>query len=201
MTRPPSFWRDQRGVTAIEWAILAPLLFVTVLGGFDAGLYMWRWNEAVQAARIGVRIAAVSDPVSADLKTMTGLETSVQSGQPAGTYERVCTGGSCTGGGTYDAAAMSNIFYGPQGTDCVSGSSRLTTGMCDVFTPLETGNVTVIYRNSGVDTAGVPGALRPLVTVRISDARPKLVMFGRFLPTTLPVTEMTMLAEDLRSTA
>ena len=69
MMRAPSFWRDQRGVTAIEWAILAPLLFVTVLGGFDAGLYMWRWNEAVQAARIGVRIAAVSDRRIEDVLT------------------------------------------------------------------------------------------------------------------------------------
>jgi hypothetical protein len=200
--RASSFSRDQRGATAVEIAVLAPLLFGAVLSTFDIGLYFWRWNEAIQASRIGARIAIVSDPVASDLKTMTGLETSgVDPGEPAGPYERVCTGGATCSGGVYDAAAMNRIFFGVQGADCVPGSPRSERGMCDVLPMLQTANVTVTYRSSGVDTAGAAGALRPLVTVRITGANPRLVLFGRLFPATLPATETTMLAEDLRSTA
>ncbi len=203
MLRLSRFLRDDRGVTAVETAVLAPLLFTTVLSLFDVGLYVWRWNEAVQAARIGVRIAIVSDPVSSDLSTMTGLEVSgVEPGEPAGAYERVCSASAATCvGGVYSPAAMNRLFYGVQGSDCVAGSPRAQRGMCDVLTGLNLSNITVSYRHSGVDTAGTAGSLRPLVSVRISGARANLVLFGRLLPATLPTTEMTMLAEDLRSTA
>lgn len=200
MSRLASFLPDQRGATAVEIGVLAPLLFVTVLSTFDLGLYFWRWNEAIQASRIGARIATVSDPVSSDLKTMTGMETGAEMGEPAGAYERVCTAGACSGG-SYDAAAMNTLFYGVQGSSCTPGSPKPEKGMCDVLPVLQSSNVTVIYRSSGVDTAGAAGSLRPLVTVRIRGANPRLVLFGKLLPASLPATETTMLAEDLRSTA
>ena len=202
MPRLSAFLRDTRGVTAVETAILAPLLFVGVLSTFDIGLYVWRWNTAVQAARIGARIAAVSDPVDSTLSIMTGLETTgVLAGQPSGPYERVCSGSGACAGGVYDAAAMNRLFYGVQGAECVEGSAPAQRGMCDVLTGLNLSNITVSYRHSGVDTAGTAGSLRPLVSVRISGARANMVVFGRLLPDTLPATEVTMLAEDLRSSA
>ena len=200
MSRLSTFLRDARGLTALETAVLAPVLFTAVLSSFDAGLYVWRWNQAVEAARIGVRLAAVSDPVSSELDDMTGLETGVEAGQPVGAYERVCSGETATcSGGTYDAAAMARIFYGASGQTCAEGTRRSERGMCDALPILNPSAVTVTYRASGVDTAGVPGALRPLVTVRISGAVPRMVLFDKILPATLPATEMTMLAEDLRS--
>ena len=81
-----SFLRDQRGITSVEIAVLAPLLFASVLASFDAGLFVWRWSQAVQAARMGARLAAVSDPVASDLSTMTGAETGAAPGEPAGAY-------------------------------------------------------------------------------------------------------------------
>ena len=108
---------------------------------------------------------------------------------------------TCTSGGTYNAAAMNRIYYGPGSTTCGQAPSRDSAGMCDVLPLLQPANVTVSYRNSGVDTAGVAGSLRPLITVRISGAGPRLVLFDKILPATLPVVEVTMLAEDLRSTA
>jgi len=203
MARLSTFMRDTRGATAFEVAVLAPLLFTGLLSTFDLGLYVWRWNQAVQAARIGARIAAVSDPVSSDLSSMTGLETTgTVAGEPAGAYERVCTGSASTcSSGVYSPAAMNRLFYGVQGTECIEGSPRAQRGMCDVLNGLNLSNITVSYRHSGVDTAGTAGALRPLVSVRISGARANLVLFGRLLPATLPATEMTMLAEDMRSSA
>ena len=203
MRRLSLFPRDESGISTVEVAMLAPILFGAVLASFDAGLYVWRWSQAVQAARTGARLAAVSDPVASDLATMTGLETGVQPGQPAGAYQRVCSPatGACAGGAAYSAPARNRIFYGPASATCGAAPSRDRAGMCDVLPLLQPGNVTVTYRSSGVDTAGVAGALRPVITVQIAGAGPRLVLFDKILPATLPVVEVTMLAEDLRSTA
>ena len=197
------FRRESAGATAVETALLAPVFFVAVLSIFDFGLYFWRWNQAVEAARIGVRLAVVSDPVSSDLPAMTGLETGALAGQPVGEYERVCTPSSCTGGGTYSAAAMSRIYYGRGTAECAGGVSVTQAGMCDVLRSLTLEDVSVSYRASGVDVAGTAGALKPLVTVRISGAEPGLVFIDTLFPAfaTLPDAEVTALAEDLRTAA
>ena len=198
-----TFLRDERGITSVEIAVLAPILFASVLASFDAGLYVWRWSQAVQAARMGARLAAVSDPVSSELGLMTGTETGAAAGEPVGAYVRVCTpsNAQCTNGGTYNATAMNRIYYGPGSTTCGQAPSRDSAGMCDVLPLLKPQNVTVTYQSSGVDTAGIAGSLRPLITVKIANAGPRLVLFDKILPATLPVVEVTMLAEDLRSTA
>ena len=198
------FRRDSAGAAAVETALLAPVFFTAVLSLFDLGLYFWRWNQAVEAARIGVRLAVVSDPVSSDLSTMTGLETGALAGQPVGEYERVCTPSSCTGGGVYSAAAMSRIYYGRGGNECANGVPAAQAGMCDVLRSLNLENVSVSYRASGVDVAGTAGALKPLVTVRIAGAAPNLVIINHLFPgafATLPAAEVTAMAEDLRTTA
>jgi Flp pilus assembly protein TadG len=197
-----AFRRDERGITSVEIAVLAPILFGAVLASFDAGLYVWRWSQAVQAARMGARLAAVSNPVSSDLGTMTGTETGAQVGEAAGAYERVCTpsNASCSNG-AYSAAAWNRIYYGPNSATCGQAPSRDSAGMCDVLPLLRPQNITITYRNSGVDVVGVAGSLRPMITVQIAGAGPRLVLFDKILPATLPVVEVTMLAEDLRSTA
>ena len=197
------FRRNTAGAAAVETALLAPVFFVAVMSIFDLGLYFWRWNQAVEAARVGVRLAVVSDPVSSDLPAMTGLETGALAGQPVGEYERVCTPSACTGGGTYSAAAMSRIYYGRGTVACAHGVATEQAGMCDVLPSLTPANVSVSYRASGVDVAGTAGALKPLVTVRIAGAAPRLVILHTVFPAfaTLPVAEVTALAEDLRTTA
>ena len=204
MTRPSTFVKHRGGAAAVEMALLAPVFVVGLLSIFDLGLYFWRWNLAVEAARVGARRAVTSDPVSADLATMTGLETGVSAGQPVGEYERVCTPESCTNGGVYSTAAMWRIYYGPGTAVCQDGVRTQQAGMCDVLRVLKPQNVTVSYRASGVDAAGVVGALKPLVSVRVSGAAPNLVFIDRVIPgafTALPTAEVTLLAEDLRTSA
>ena len=203
MTRGRTFGRDEGGASAIELALLAPVFLVALLAIFDLGLYVWRWNQTVEAARVGARLAVVSDPVASDLKAMTGLETGVEPGQPVGAYERVCTGIACTNG-VYSASAMDRLFYGPGAQGCDDTVRTENAGMCDVLPTLARSNVTVSYRSSGVDAAGVVGALKPLVSVKISGAEPNLFFIDYFVPsgfTTLPDAEVTVLAEDLRTAA
>jgi hypothetical protein len=165
-------------------------------------VYLFRWNQAVEAARIGARAAAVSDPVSSELSTMTGLETGVDAGDPVGAYLRVCTGGGACTGGTYSAAAFSRIFHGPGSTACGDATNRDRVGMCDAFDVLKPANVTIQYQESGADTAGVTGALRPLITVRVSGAPSGVVVLDQLFPGAfrlLPAVETTTVSEDLKS--
>ena len=204
MTRARSpFRKHDGGAAAVELALLAPVFLIALLAIFDLGLYFWRWNQAVESARIGARLAVVSDPVASDLSGMTGLETGVQPGQPVGAYERVCAGTACTNG-VYSATAMNRIYYGPGAQACDDTVRTESAGMCDVLPTLARSNVTVSYRASGVDSAGVVGALKPLVSVRISGADPGLFFIDYFVPagfTALPDAEVTVLAEDLRTAA
>lgn len=203
MIRPAPLWRCEGGATAVEVALLAPFLITGIMASMDLGLYVWRWNEEIEAVRTAARTAAISDPVSADLSTMTGLETGVVAGQPAGEYERICSlGGLTCTGGTFDAAAADRLFYGPSGAACGDASGRSEAGLCDIAPKIDRSQVTVAYRASGVDSSGVPGGLRPLVTVRVSGAPANLITLSKILPgkfTSLPPAEATMLAEDLRS--
>ena len=200
-----AFLRDRRGAAAIETAIVAPFLFTGVIGVFDLGVYLFRWNQAVEAARVGARLAAVSDPVAPELATMTGLETGAVSGEPVGDYERLCTGSpqSCSAGG-YSAVAFRRIFYGAGSTACGDATGREQVGMCDAFTALQPSQVTITYRDSGADTAGVAGALRPLISVKVAGAPSGMALLDRLIPggafAALPTVETTVLAEDLRST-
>lgn len=195
--------RDRAGSAAVETAIVAPFLFTAVLGMFDLGVYLFRWNEAVEATRVGARLAAVSDPVSSELSTMTGLETGADPGQPAGEYERLCSGGAqtCTGG-SYSASAFGRIYHGPGSTSCGDAPNAEKVGMCDAFPLLQASQVTIRYQRSGVDSAGVAGALRPLISVKVSGAPSGAVLLNRLIPgafAVLPDAETTVVAEDLKS--
>ena len=49
----------QRGVAAVEFAIVSALLFTLLLGVMEMGRLLWTWNAAVEATRLGARLAAV----------------------------------------------------------------------------------------------------------------------------------------------
>lgn len=66
LTRLPRFWRDRSGLPAIEFALLAPVLILLVLGSIEAAnLYSLR-NEMVAASRDAARRIAVG---SVDLES------------------------------------------------------------------------------------------------------------------------------------
>jgi Flp pilus assembly protein TadG len=53
--------RVQRGATAVEFALLAPILFLLVVGLLQWGLYFWAAQGGSNAAREAARRAAVGD--------------------------------------------------------------------------------------------------------------------------------------------
>jgi len=58
--------RDERGAAAVEFAIVATIFFMLVFGIIDFGFAFHSWNNAVNAAREGARLAAV-DPNTTDI--------------------------------------------------------------------------------------------------------------------------------------
>lgn len=51
----------QKGVAAVEFALVAILFFTLLFGIIEFGRVLFTWNSAVEATRFGVRTAAVCD--------------------------------------------------------------------------------------------------------------------------------------------
>lgn len=65
--RPTSPVRSQRGVAAVEFAIVAALFFTVLLGAIEMARLLWTWNAATEATRLGARLAVVCDIGDADI--------------------------------------------------------------------------------------------------------------------------------------
>jgi len=65
----PSSRKAQRGATAVEFALVAMILFSLLLGIMEFGRLMFTWNSAVEATRRGARLAVVCDMNVATIKT------------------------------------------------------------------------------------------------------------------------------------
>ncbi len=60
MRRPRDRHGDQdRGASALEFALIAPVLFLLIFGIVDFGLGIWTYNNLSQAVREGARYAVV----------------------------------------------------------------------------------------------------------------------------------------------
>lgn len=54
--------KPQRGAAIVEFAIVATLFFVLLVGIVEAGRVLFTWNSAVEATRRGARMAVVTAP-------------------------------------------------------------------------------------------------------------------------------------------
>jgi Flp pilus assembly protein TadG len=51
--------KRQSGVAAVEFAVVAALFFTLLIGIMEMGRLLWTWNAAVEATRLGARLAVV----------------------------------------------------------------------------------------------------------------------------------------------
>ncbi|NMG74351.1 TadE/TadG family type IV pilus assembly protein [Aromatoleum diolicum] len=61
--------RSQRGVAAVEFALVAGLFFSLLIGVMEMGRVLFYWNTATEATRLGARIAVVCDVNDSAIKT------------------------------------------------------------------------------------------------------------------------------------
>jgi Flp pilus assembly protein TadG len=60
--------RCQRGAAAVELAVVFALFCTALFGAMEMGRLLWTWNAAVEATRLGARMAAVCDIDDPDIK-------------------------------------------------------------------------------------------------------------------------------------
>ena len=70
---------DENGSVLVEAAIMAPIIFMLVLGSMDLLFAFYEWNAAAKAVQVGARIAAVSDPVALGLNGLGSAAVSPSS--------------------------------------------------------------------------------------------------------------------------
>jgi hypothetical protein len=192
--------RDEAGSVLLEFTVTMLVFLIFVFGAVEGSLLFYQWNIATKAVQLGARLAAVSNPVSSDLLTLTGLEdTGKLPGDQMPDFDRICDGatGSCSGG-TYNAAAMNTLVYGRGDTSCDPSNSNI--GMCDIYGRIKPENVVVRYQYTGLGYAGRPGGPVPTITVGLQGLEFNFIALDGLLglgPITIPGLRTTMTAEDL----
>jgi len=61
--------RRQGGATVVEFALILTVFLTLLLGIMEFGRYLFAWNSAVEATRLGARLAVVCDMNDADIKS------------------------------------------------------------------------------------------------------------------------------------
>jgi Flp pilus assembly protein TadG len=88
------FLRDRRGTAVIEFAIVAPVLFVLTIGTIDVGRLVWSASMLHHMAREATRYASVRGAESNNPVTKADIVTYVKNriiGMPAGDVDVVTT--------------------------------------------------------------------------------------------------------------
>jgi TadE-like protein len=189
--------RDRSGSSAAEFALVLPLLLISLFGIIDAGRWMWTYNRAEKAAQMGARMAVVTNLVSPGIgSTYVGVSGLTQGDLiPAAQFGKItCTSGGCT---------CSTTPCPTIGTADNAAFTAIVARMQDFLPIITASNVAIEYSSSGLGYAGNPyGAdISPLVTVKIGDPATALQFtpMTSFLLTTLtmPTFTTTLTAEDL----
>lgn len=209
------FAKSEDGAAMVEMTIVSTLLFALLFGFVDFGYALYQWNAATKAVQIGARLAAISDSVATNLTT--AAPTAVP-GAPvvAGAYGPfVCkytgTTGTCTNGGTFNAAAFSRIFRGDttntNDDTCptITAAQRPTTrpGMCQFFPGLLRSNVVITYTASGLGYQTRLGGPVPTITVSLQNRTFRFFFLGGLLGfgnISMPSMLSTVTGEDMKST-
>lgn len=187
-----SLLKDRSGSTMVEFTLIMLLLLLLTFGIVDFGHLLYQWNSAEKATQVGVRTAAISDPVAAELATFDCDNNTIILGTPCrnggtsfGTI--VCNGATatCSGGRTFSTAAF-NLILAP---------------MRKMFPRLQAQNVIVEYADVGLGFAGRKAPV-PEIRVRLTGLTFQYAFLGALLGfsnITMPDFRATLVGEDLSS--
>jgi Flp pilus assembly protein TadG len=89
--------RRQAGVAAVEFALVASVFFMILIGAMEMGRLLWTWNAAGEATRLGARMAVVCNINEANIVTrMRERLPALQPGDVTITYLPAgCTDANC----------------------------------------------------------------------------------------------------------
>jgi len=210
------FIRDSNGGVLVEATIMIIIMFVFLLGSIDFLFAFYQWNAATKAVQMGVRIAAVSDPVARGLNGLSAsvVSASLRPGSAMPSFTVTCDGGratctcqgACKGVSGYNDAAMRTIVFGRGSTACGDATSSYTAGMCDIFGKITPANVRIVYTQpaapAGLGFAGRPGGPVPTIRISLQNMPFRFFFLGGLLGfgnIQIPGATTTMTGEDLYS--
>ena len=161
---------DDLGSSAVEFALIAPLLLLLSFGVIDGGLVLYRINTAEKATQMGARAAIVSDPVAGGLETYTaygapfnlnaGISLTDAAGVAVPTVLAVCDMDGCDCDEIAELCSPVNS----------AAFSFIVERMRSVLPALGPENVLVEYSYIGLGFAGRPGgAIVPAVRVQLQN--------------------------------
>ena len=184
-----SLLRSDRAASAVEFAMVLPLLLLLLFGIIDIGRYMWALNQAEKATQMGVRYAVVSDPVANVINT-DFVNFGIAGGDPVPTAtfdNAVCNDTNCsvTGAGGTDTSRNGTAF------------TQIVTWMQKFYPTIQPSNVKVTYQNVGLGYSGDPNGpdVSALTTVELQGLTfQPFILLG--LPITLPPIKASLTLED-----
>lgn len=138
---------DERGASAVEFALVLPLLAVIVFGIIDFGFFFGQFNEVRHAAREGARIAAVSN-VAFDQDGDSDFDE-----DDITLY--VCDVLDLSGGGATVNLTQAGAFVGAEASIQVVLDTESLSGALDSAVP-STASSTATFRLETVPTWSVP---------------------------------------------
>lgn len=197
-------WRhlfsDCEGSALVEFTVVFPIFMIVAFGTVDVSYMMFEWAQANKATYAGARRAVVSDPVATGITSLTMPASDVvgtfcfdtSSGGANGnlptacpTVDTTCTpgssGGSCTGGYTWNEAAFSN-----------ASKTGIFDVMQNIFPRLQRQDVLIAYKTNGLGYVGetntpTGGFSLPMnVTVSIQCLTYQMFFISNFFPSSGP---------------
>ncbi len=205
------FWRrlirDDRGISSVEFVIVATVFFMLIFGIVDFSRAMWEWNAAAKATQFGARHAVVSDIVSIDYKGFSGLSVGLNAGDKVPIKDSggndiiapIFCSDSEPGAGLAIGCGTSLGGLTAAKADAVAFLAHVVQ-MQKMYDRIEAHNVVIEYRHIGLGFAGNPIGpdVDPLVTVKLRDMEFTFVSPGLagIFPLDLPDFAASLTAED-----
>jgi hypothetical protein len=202
--------RDDRGTSAVEFALIGMLLFIVSFGIIDFGLAYWQWVSAEKATQVGVRKAVVSNIVANGLTTWP-INNGGSSGDgtpcmsSTGVMVTDCKFSPVTCTSTAPGATPSCSCPGtcPTSNPVAADFDAIITEMQKMDPYVANDNVQITYSPNGLGFVGRPNGPPVTVTVAVTGMTfkflviDKLVNFGGTFK--MPPFNATLVGEDLSS--
>ncbi len=194
--------RDQRGISSVEFVVVAAVFFMMTFGIVDFSRAMWEWNAAAKATHWGVRYAVVNDMVAIRMRDWSGT---LDGGLGAGSSVTVAT---------VTASGLADTFTCTSTTGCNSQMDTtddyddiafglIVARMQLIYDKIQPENVVVEYQHIGLGFAGNPLGpdLHPAVTITLVGMQFDFVTPGLagIFDIAMPDFAATMTGEDLTS--
>jgi Flp pilus assembly protein TadG len=157
---PGLFGRNDAGASAVEFALVFPMLLLLTFGIVEFGLVSYQINLAEKATQLGARKAVTWDPVAIELATFTPTGGGLGAGDPLPPglqVDIVCENTGCTGTGAITTPTLSGTAF-----------TAIVNAMKAVYPEIRPQDVVITYKNIGLGFVGKPGgSVVPAVTVSL----------------------------------